>query len=197
MPAPRYTSFAVFGAGLIGAPIAKELHARGASVLVLARPGCCLDTVKRNLSSGIHVFEVDYNDSLAVTELLREHMVKVVVSTVSAAEVALQNQVATAAQAAGVELFAPSEFGVVTEGVCSPNRDEISTIGLWGMSEILHELTVPKYCAAYLKTIHLPFARFYVSVSALQLERKILTRVADKPGGVLHGNYSRSDGIER
>jgi hypothetical protein len=46
----------------------------------------------------------------------------------SAAEVAVQNQLATIAQEAGVELFVPSEFGVVTEGI-GHNRGETSTMG--------------------------------------------------------------------
>ncbi|KAJ7439240.1 hypothetical protein FB451DRAFT_1059819 [Mycena latifolia] len=125
----RYTSFAVFGAGLIGVPIARELRARGASVLVLARPGCCPITVKQKLPAGVEVFEVDYADSTAVAQLLSAHAVKVVVSTMSSAEVELQNQLATTAKAAGVALFAPSEFGV-----------EFSE---------------------HLKSIQLPFARFY------------------------------------
>lgn len=122
-----YTSFAVFGAGLIGAPISKELQARGASVLVLARPGFCPDSVKQHLV-GLEVLEVDYTDSAAIMKLLKERAVKVVVSTMSAAEVAVQNQLATIAQEAGVELFVPSEFGVVTEGI-GHNRGETSTMG--------------------------------------------------------------------
>ncbi|KAJ7701421.1 hypothetical protein B0H17DRAFT_924432 [Mycena rosella] len=137
----RYTSFAVFGAGLIGAPIARELSARGASVLVLGRPGCCPETVKRKLPAGVEVFEVDYTDSLVIARLLEGHAVKVVVSTMSAAEVAVQNLLATTAKAAGVELFVPSEFGVVTDGMAGKNN-EISTI-------------------EHLKSIQLPFARFY------------------------------------
>ncbi|KAJ7464775.1 hypothetical protein B0H11DRAFT_2159783 [Mycena galericulata] len=129
-----YTSFAVFGAGLIGAPIARALSSRGAAVLVLARPGFCPSTVKESMPAGVEILEVDYADTATVTHLLKLYAVKVVVCTVSSAEVAMQNQLATTARAAGVELFAPSEFGVVTEGV----------VGL-----------------EHLKSIQLPFARFY------------------------------------
>ncbi|KAJ7364935.1 hypothetical protein DFH08DRAFT_840398 [Mycena albidolilacea] len=135
-----YSSFAVFGCGLIGMPIARELRARGASVLVLTRPGGCSDTVRRKLP-GVEVFEKEYTDSEAIEELLRENAVQVIVSTVSAAEVAVQNQLATTAHAAGVELFVPSEFGVVTDGI-GHNRGETSTI-------------------EHLKSIGLPFAIFY------------------------------------
>ncbi|KAJ6585399.1 hypothetical protein B0H19DRAFT_1109526 [Mycena capillaripes] len=135
-----YTSFAVFGAGLIGAPIAKQLQARGASVVVLARCGLCPEAVKQNLA-GLEVLEVDHANPEPITQLLKERGVKVVVSTFNAAEVAMQNQLASASQAAGVELFVPSEFGVVTDGT-GHNRAETSTI-------------------EHLKSIGLPFARFY------------------------------------
>ncbi|KAJ7143580.1 hypothetical protein C8R43DRAFT_569223 [Mycena crocata] len=138
-----YTSFAVFGAGLIGAPIARELRTRGASVVVLARHGHCPATVKESLPVGTEVFEVDCTDSVTIMRLLGIYKVKVVVSTLSSAEVAMQNQLATMAEAAGVELFVPSEFGVVTDGVHSgQNSTEISTI-------------------EHLKSLQLPFARFY------------------------------------
>ncbi|KAJ7643748.1 hypothetical protein FB45DRAFT_783325 [Roridomyces roridus] len=137
----HYTSFAVFGAGLIGAPIARELRARGASVLVLTRPGGCAVTVKKNMPEGVEVLEMDYANEEEVTGLLERYAVEVVVSTMSSAEVALQNQVATTAQAAGVQLFAPSEFGIVTEG-CAPKTEELCTMD-------------------HLKAIQLPFARFY------------------------------------
>lgn len=118
-----FTSFAVFGAGLIGIPIARELRTRGASVLVLTRPGCCPVTARQKLHPGIEVFEVDYNDSVAVAQALRGHGVEVVISTVSVAEVTVQNELATAAKAAGVELFAPSEFGVVTDAYVHTDRE--------------------------------------------------------------------------
>ncbi|KAJ6583976.1 hypothetical protein DFH09DRAFT_1245746 [Mycena vulgaris] len=143
----RHTSFAVFGAGLIGTPIAKELSARGASVLVLARPGCCPATVKQNLPAGIEVVEVEYTDSGAVANLLKRNMVKVVISTMSAAEVDGTKP--------GVELFAPSEFGVVTEGIYGPKRDEISTIG---QSELLW----PCICILTTGNFRTPQAGFFI-----------------------------------
>ncbi|KAJ6504690.1 hypothetical protein C8R47DRAFT_1103248 [Mycena vitilis] len=136
-----YASFAVFGCGLIGAPIAKELQARGASVLVVVRPGFCPDSVKRNLA-GLDVLEMDPANSEALVEVLKDRGVAVVVSTMSAAEVTMQNQLATTAQAAGAELFVPSEFGLVSEGI-GRNKPENSTI-------------------EHLESIGLPFARFYV-----------------------------------
>ncbi|KAJ7728836.1 hypothetical protein DFH07DRAFT_850855 [Mycena maculata] len=136
-----YTSFAVFGAGLVGVPVTRELRARGVSVIVLARPGFCPDTVKRSLPPSVDIFEVELADTAKVKQLLKKYAVEVVISTISAAEVGIQNQLATTAQAAGVGLFVPSEFGVVTDGLHG-NTMEISTI-------------------EHLKAIELPFARFY------------------------------------
>ncbi|KAF8214999.1 hypothetical protein K438DRAFT_1561719 [Mycena galopus ATCC 62051] len=129
-----YSSFAILGCGLIGTPIARELRARGASVLMLARPGLCTDTVKKNLD-GVDVMEEDYTNCATIQQLFRENAVQVVVSTMSAADVAVQNELASTAHAAGVELFVPSEFGVPTE-----------------LTENIPE---------HLKSIGLPFAIFY------------------------------------
>ncbi|KAF7364832.1 NmrA domain-containing protein [Mycena venus] len=135
-----YSSFAVFGCGLIGVPIARELSAKGASVLVLVRPGLCSASVKQKLAD-VDVVEEEYADCAAIQQILKENAVQVVVSTVSAAEVDVQNALATTAHAAGVELFVPSEFGVVTDGI-GHNRGETSTI-------------------EHLKSIGMPFAIFY------------------------------------
>ncbi|KAJ7741358.1 hypothetical protein B0H16DRAFT_1565518 [Mycena metata] len=174
----HYTSFAVLGAGLIGAPIARELRARGASVLVLARAGCCPETVKQTLPD-IPVAEVNYADSATMVQLLQGHAVKVVVSTMSAAEVALQNHLATIAQAAGVELFVPSEFGVVTEGL-GKNTAETSTID-------------------HLKSIGMPFARFYAGFFMETIPAMTGFKVNGKINVVGYGNmpcsFTASDDV--
>ncbi|KAJ7213932.1 hypothetical protein GGX14DRAFT_617849, partial [Mycena pura] len=139
MQADSYGSFAVFGAGLIGAPIARALCARGAAVLVVVRPGQQIPTLP-----GAAVREIVCTDFAAIAQALVEHAVQVVISTMSAADASTQNALASAAQMAGVALFVPSEFGVVTDGMA----DYAGTIG--------------KYLALHLNTIGLPFARFYV-----------------------------------
>ncbi|KAJ7160116.1 hypothetical protein C8R46DRAFT_905843 [Mycena filopes] len=173
-----FTSFAVFGAGLIGAPIARELHARGAEVLVLARPGNCPDTVIRTLPD-IRIAQVDYTDAVAIARLLKEHGVQVVVSTMSAAEVAMQNQLASTAQAADVQLFVPSEFGVVTEGL-GKNTAETSTIG-------------------HLKSIGMPFARFYAGFFMETIPAMTGFKVNGKINVVGYGNmpcsFTASDDV--
>ncbi|KAJ7034018.1 hypothetical protein C8F04DRAFT_1102777 [Mycena alexandri] len=174
----HYTSFAVLGAGLIGAPIARELRARGASVLVLARAGYCPETVKRTLPD-IQVAEVNYADSATIAQLLQGHAVKVVISTMSAAEVALQNHLATIAQAADVELFVPSEFGVVTEGL-GKNTAETSTI-------------------EHLKSIGMPFTRFYAGFFMETIPAMTGFKVNGKINVVGYGNmpcsFTASDDV--
>ncbi|KAK7048703.1 NmrA domain-containing protein [Favolaschia claudopus] len=135
-----YSSFAVFGCGLIGMPIARELHARGAGVVIIVRPGSCSTNVHQKLP-GIEVCEEEYTDHMAIQQRLRENAVQVVISTVSAAAVDIQNDLATIAHAAGVQLFVPSEFGVVTDGI-GHNKGQTCTL-------------------EHLKSIGLPFAVFY------------------------------------
>ncbi|KAF7348228.1 NmrA domain-containing protein [Mycena sanguinolenta] len=135
-----YSSFAIFGCGLIGTPIAKELVARGASVVMFVRPGTCSEAVRQKLDD-VDVHEAEYTECDTILRLLKENAVQVVISTMSAADVAVQNQLASTARAAGVELFVPSEFGVVTDGI-GHNKGGSSTI-------------------EHLKSIGLPFAIFY------------------------------------
>ncbi|KAJ7069420.1 hypothetical protein C8F01DRAFT_1112556 [Mycena amicta] len=132
-----FASFAVFGAGLIGAPIARALHARGAKVIVVIRP----DTSRQALAlpEGIPLHELACSDCERIKQLLFENGVQVAISTLSAADVATQNSLAATAQEAGCVLFVPSEFGVVTDGV----PDFVSVID-------------------YLKSRSIAYARFYV-----------------------------------
>ncbi|KAJ7256830.1 hypothetical protein B0H12DRAFT_1015655 [Mycena haematopus] len=135
-----YTSFAIFGCGLIGAPIARALVVRGASVLVFVRPGSCPEAARQKLDD-VELHEEEFTNNDTILQLFRQNAVQVVISTMSAADVAVQNQLASTARAAGVELFVPSEFGVVTDGI-GHNKGETSTI-------------------EHLKSIGLPFAIFY------------------------------------
>lgn len=106
-----YTSFAVVGAGYIGLPIAQALAERKASVIVLTR-----SPTKTELPEGVKVAVVDYNNIAAVQQVLSDNNVQVVISTVNTGGLSAQNTIAEAAKLANVKLFAPSEFGVPTEG---------------------------------------------------------------------------------
>jgi saccharopine dehydrogenase-like NADP-dependent oxidoreductase len=106
-----YKSFAVVGAGVIGLPIIEALLNREVSVLVLTR-----SSIKTQLPEGVMTTTVDYNDAQSITKVFKIHGVEVVISTLNAEGVASQNKIAEAAKEAGVKLFAPSEFGVPTQG---------------------------------------------------------------------------------
>ena len=60
------------------------------------------------------MFRVDYNDKAALTSALTG--VDVLISGLAASALDLQVPLAEAAHAAGVQIFAPSEFGKSTEG---------------------------------------------------------------------------------
>ncbi|KAF9234956.1 hypothetical protein BU15DRAFT_89773 [Melanogaster broomeanus] len=110
-----YTSFAVAGAGpTIGGRTVQALINRGASVVVLARPGST--STQSPLLEGAKIATIDYADVTAVTSILREHNVEVVISALAYGALPAQTPLADAAKAAGVKLFVPSEYGMPTEG---------------------------------------------------------------------------------
>ncbi|KII86374.1 hypothetical protein PLICRDRAFT_43961 [Plicaturopsis crispa FD-325 SS-3] len=137
-----YKSFAVFGAGNVGAYIIQSLAAQpNASTLVVLRAGST--TPRPPLPSNVTSATVDYSSSTALTSVLRAHAIEVVVSAVGQAGLAWQMELARAAQAAGVKLFVPSEYGMPSEGW---------TAGLIAEKPVVVE---------YLKEIGLPFVRYY------------------------------------
>ncbi|KZV89053.1 NAD(P)-binding protein [Exidia glandulosa HHB12029] len=134
-----YNTFAVAGAsGSIGQAIARELLARGTNVTALSR------TTLKDTVEGLEVRTVDYSDKTSLVEALRG--VDVLVSTLSGGGYATQPALADAAKEAGVKLFAPSEFGMVTEN---------TTYGLLGAKAQLHK---------YLESIGLPYVRLYTGM---------------------------------
>ncbi|KAF7298688.1 NmrA domain-containing protein [Mycena indigotica] len=122
--------------GLIGAPIARALLANGANVVVIVRPGF---RQRLALPPEIPLHELECSEYEALKQLLAANRVQVVISTISAADVAAQHILATTAQEAGVQLFVPSEFGIVTD-------------------------SVPDFAAVieHLKSRNFPYTRFYV-----------------------------------
>jgi len=107
----KYTSFAVVGAGTVGGPLVKALLSKGASVVVITRPG---SSTSDTLPTGAKVAVVDPKSAAA--SAFREHKVEVVVSTVGNAGLSDQPTMAEGAKLAGVKLFVPSEFGFPTIG---------------------------------------------------------------------------------
>lgn len=106
-----YKSFAVIGAGGIGTPILEALLAKNVSVVVLTR------SANKSLPSGAKSATVDYADVSAVAAVLKEHKVEVIISTIGGGGLEAQRVLADAAKLAGtVKVFAPSEFGMPTNG---------------------------------------------------------------------------------
>ncbi|KAJ7185310.1 hypothetical protein C8R46DRAFT_1172123 [Mycena filopes] len=136
-----YKSFAVVGAGaLIGLPIATGLAAQGVSVLILSRGST------KTAPAGVQLVQVDTSDVAAVTAVLKEHKVDVVISTVKAHDqegAAAQMPMLEAAKAAAVKLYVPSEWGSPTDGY---------TEGFPGAKNKIAE---------HAKSVGLPTARIY------------------------------------
>jgi threonine dehydrogenase-like Zn-dependent dehydrogenase len=108
-----YESFAIVGAGTLGILIIEALAAKNVSLVVLSRPGSATKTVPPSVKTVL----VDYDDAAAVTAVLEENKVDVVISTVAYEGLASQNSLVDAAKLAGVKLFVPSEFGFPTDGL--------------------------------------------------------------------------------
>ncbi|KAJ7741373.1 hypothetical protein B0H16DRAFT_1862411 [Mycena metata] len=69
--------------------------------------------------SGVQFVQVETSDIAAVTAVLKEHKVEVVISTINAStpeNAAAQKPAIDAAKAAAVKLYVPSEFGCPSEG---------------------------------------------------------------------------------
>lgn len=112
-----YSSFAILGVGDLGKHLVDALVASNSKFIVLSRPS---SASTKEIPAGVNVVTVEYTDTAAVTTVLKEHAVDVVVSVVSGYGVEQQFSVADAAKAAGVKLFVPSEFSAVTDGLPWP-----------------------------------------------------------------------------
>ncbi|KAJ7336274.1 hypothetical protein DFH08DRAFT_706477 [Mycena albidolilacea] len=134
-----YESFAIVGAGTLGILIIEALAAKSVSLVVLSRPGSATKTVPPSVKTVL----VDYDDAAAVTAVLEENKIDVVISTVAYEGLASQNSLVDAAKLAGVKLFVPSEFGFPTDGL---------TEGVLGAKGRF---------AAYLKSINMPSTRIF------------------------------------
>ncbi|TFK47419.1 NAD-P-binding protein [Heliocybe sulcata] len=140
-----FKTIALAGAGNIGKFIAEELlklKASGTitSVVVLTR-GSSSDNLASLEKQGAKIAKVDYSSADSLTSALSG--VDVVISTLGGNALTTQGPLADAAKKAGVKLFVPSEFGVVTEG---------RTEGVLSFKNDLHRK---------LEDIKLPYALFY------------------------------------
>jgi len=138
-----YKNFVVIGAGLIGTPIIKALLQEGANVIVVSRP---TSSSGKDLPAGVKVVAIDYTDVPTLAALFTEHATEVVISTVGAKVLNIQERLGDAAKQGGVKLFVPSEFGFDT----IKYRE--------GIAGIKDEL------AAYLHNIGLPSVRVFTGL---------------------------------
>ncbi|KAJ7746375.1 hypothetical protein B0H16DRAFT_1421903 [Mycena metata] len=135
-----YKSFAVVGGGRVGLPVAAGLAAKNVSVIILSRSST------KTPPSGVQLVQVDTSDTAAVTAVLKEHKVDVVISTVDVGGGewdVVQKPVVDAAKTAAVKLYIPGEFGVPTDG---------HTVGMLGSKN--------KF-AQYVKHIGVPYLRIH------------------------------------
>ncbi|KZV84566.1 NAD(P)-binding protein [Exidia glandulosa HHB12029] len=138
MSSHTYSTFAVAGAGGLGALIAEELVKQGATVFVLTRG----DSSKA--PAGATARKVDYGKEESLVEALKG--IDVIVSTLSEGGFAVQPALADAAKKAGVKLFVPSEFGVKTHEIPE---------GLLSFKPALHK---------HLESIGPPYTRYNVGL---------------------------------
>ncbi|KAJ6467447.1 hypothetical protein C8R45DRAFT_1171931 [Mycena sanguinolenta] len=137
-----YKSFAVVGAGKIGLPIVRALAAQNVSVVALSRP----ESATKEFPPGVQIAKVDLHDVAAISAVLKAHKVDVVLSTVPTSAAATQKPLVDAAKLAKVKLFAPSEYGMPSDGYSE---------GVQGEKNKLVE---------YLKTVGIPSTRFYTGM---------------------------------
>ncbi|THU99929.1 hypothetical protein K435DRAFT_837493 [Dendrothele bispora CBS 962.96] len=146
-----HTSFAVLGLNGNITPFiidALSKHPGVKKLIVLSRPS---SSTPPSLPANAEVIQVDYNDHAALVEIFKKNSTEVVISTLSNAAIwDAQKKSALAAKEAGVKLFVPSEYGIVTigfagKGAGNPfvDKDEF---------------------AEFLKSIELPYARFFTGM---------------------------------
>ncbi|KAF5345742.1 hypothetical protein D9758_011870 [Tetrapyrgos nigripes] len=148
------SSFAVLGSNGTISPFIIDAFAKNPKVkklIVVTRPS---SKAPSSLPSNVESISVDYNNRSALVEVFKKHSTDVVVSTLSAEAILdAQKKAAVAAKEAGVKLFVPSEYGIVTTGFAGK--------GTPGTGNPLVDKDV---FAEFLKSIDLPYARVFSSL---------------------------------
>ncbi|KIK54027.1 hypothetical protein GYMLUDRAFT_264870 [Collybiopsis luxurians FD-317 M1] len=161
-------SIALVGVGGIGSHILRgflnAVHCP--KLIVLTRAESKSKHLSSNLSS-VPTFTIDYTDDTTLATLFRAHAIDVVVSTISESALQAQYTLADAAKASGsVKLFVPSEWGIPTEGAKE--------------AEISNTDSIKDEFAEYLKSIDLPYTRFYTGYGFSYLPWLVGMDVDDK-----------------
>ncbi|KAK7021893.1 hypothetical protein VNI00_017182 [Paramarasmius palmivorus] len=150
-----FKSFALVGAnGHIGKHVLKAFQAIGINPLILSRKS---SNSADSLPSSLPVAKVDLDNVDEVAQALEQHGIEVVVSAIASTALGgTQQYLADASKKAGVKLFVPSEFGMPTEGISrAPGANPQSPV-----------TQKDQFAAEYLKSIGLPWARFFTGLFA-------------------------------
>ncbi|KAJ7677353.1 hypothetical protein B0H17DRAFT_1170410 [Mycena rosella] len=152
-----YKSFAVVGGGTIGLPIIRALAARHVSVILFSR----LESAPKEVPAGVQVVKVDYGDASAAAAVFKEHKVDVVLSALTSRALEVQKPLVEAAKLAAVKLFAPSEYGMPSDGYTEGhlgNKNQIAGKNLYAILDLSYEF------AEDLKAARIPSVRFYTGM---------------------------------
>jgi saccharopine dehydrogenase-like NADP-dependent oxidoreductase len=132
------TSFAVLGGNGTLSPFIINSLSKQPSVkklIVLSRASSSSKPSASSLPANAELISVDYDDHTALVDIFKKYSTDVVISTLShSASLDAQKKSAAAAKEAGVKLFVPSEYGLVTVGYAGKgkplsNKDEFA--GTW------------------------------------------------------------------
>ncbi|KAK7460426.1 hypothetical protein VKT23_009145 [Stygiomarasmius scandens] len=144
------TSFAVLGSnGNIAPHIIDALskHSGVKKLIVISRPS----SKSPSLPSNAELVHVDYNEHAALVDIFKKNSTDVVVSAVSGAAILdAQKKAAVAAKEAGVKVFVPTEYGLVTIGFAGKGAG--------------NPLAEKDEFAGFLKSIQLPYARIFTGL---------------------------------
>ncbi|KAK7037230.1 hypothetical protein VNI00_011221 [Paramarasmius palmivorus] len=143
-----YKTFAIAGAtGYLGKYLLKAFADIGVYPLILTRKTSNTDSIPPSFK----IARVDLNNADEVSQVLEQHGIEVVISLVSGKKPDEdQKGLADGAKRAGVKLLVPAEFGGISDG---------ARLAPEAIPE--NPLVQKDKFAEYLKSIGLPYARFF------------------------------------
>ena len=165
-------SVALAGIGGIGSHILRSFlnTVHRSNLIILTRAESKREHLSNNLPSTVPMFSTDYSDVTTLTMLFQAHAIDVVASAISESALQAQYTLADAAKVSGsVKLFVPSEWGILTEGTkrretSNPHSIKDEFVGEPFSYKLSKKLVDNIYeLTEYLKSIDLPYTRFYVS----------------------------------
>ncbi|KAK7456395.1 hypothetical protein VKT23_010643 [Stygiomarasmius scandens] len=148
-----YTSFAILGGtGSLSPWIIEALVNQPGVKTLIVLSRSAPSSSSKPLPSLAKLIQADYSNHSSLVKNFKEYATDVVISTVGQNTITdTQKKVALAAKEAGVKLFFPSEYGVVTYGLAGKGQGWMSE-----KDEI----------SEFLKSIELPYARVFTGIWA-------------------------------